>query len=218
MFHVSVDVRPSTEWSAADKLHALWTMRKMEARLKNDPILFPESEIESDSAVFVEFQWNCELKVYNESGIDIDDIPMQTLPFQRGTMVLLLAIPNGFDVATLLAPYTSSVKCVSILPRTKHINICSEDDFDRSAILVFSDQSGADSFYRAWHLQCFDSNESQGPVCYLLFIDKFKIDMFSDQPPPPLILKGIKALGHEGTLGVLQRLHLVPHSLLGLDA
>ena len=156
----------------------------MEGRFSGDPVLFPFSEPD----IFVDFPWDCYIKLFAQSAINIDDLPILALPMQRGKLMFILAIPRGFDVADLLRPYMDKVDSISVIRRktySSHTRTDGDNDFETSALLSFTNQTSADEFYHHWHLQCFDMTSSQGPVCYLLFVDRLRIGMHTDSDDPP---------------------------------
>ncbi len=149
-------------------------MRSWESRFSSDPLVFEISHSQPNLAEFVDFPFeSCEIKLYRDYAGLLEGVPFDILPAQRGCRLLILGLPVAYSLSTMISKRLDDIRFISILKRS---NASDAHDFDRSVMLVFKNQSGADRFFREWHLQFFDPDSTVGPVCYILFIDKLFID------------------------------------------
>ena len=149
-------------------------LRAWESKFSGDPLIFVPDDASSPAPQVLPFPYPlCEIKLFRDYAGLLEGVPFDILPAQRGCRILLLGIPASVDFEEMIKDRMVDIRYYSVLRRSHGANI---HDSDRSAILVFNHQSGADMFFRDWHLQFFDPEASGGPVCYLAYVDKLFVD------------------------------------------
>ena len=169
MFHVGIGARETDNGSSSTHSRRAW-----ESKFSSDPLIFVDDRTSSVASEMLPFpSESCEIKLFRDYAGLLEGVPFDILPAQRGCRILVLGIPASFDLSLLVADRVADIRYYSVLQRSRSTNV---HDSDRSAILVFNSQCGADRFFRDWHLQYFDPDVSAGPVCYLAYVDKLFVD------------------------------------------
>lgn len=168
MFHVGIGVKCAEESDRGEDLRM--SIYRWESKFTSDPLVFRSSGSEATVHTRVPFPTKlCEVKLFRDFAGLLEGVPFDILPAQRGCRILMLGFPTGLDLEEFVTTSMEGVKYYSELPRSHG------GDFDRSALFVFRSQSEADKFFRDWHIQFFNVEVTEGPVCYLTFIDKVYI-------------------------------------------
>ncbi|KAL0484970.1 BRCA1-associated protein [Acrasis kona] len=114
------------------------------------------------------------IHLYRESHADLSRTDDNGLPQQRGQMICVLAIPSFLSISS----FVSFISCFK--NRLNIIRILRDQSPNKyMALLYFSDQKSADSFYKQYNGKPFNSFDPED--CKLAFVSSVEITSKDDQ-------------------------------------